>query len=84
MSTAAKQEITAPPPGKILLTPAEAGATIGFGESHMRKLVSEGKIRPTMVPGTRGNREVIRIRRAEMERYAASLERATRRKGGGK
>jgi excisionase family DNA binding protein len=79
MATPAKEEITAPGSGVILLTPAEAGATIRCGESHIRQLIKEGKIKPTIFPGSRGRREVIRIRRAEMERYAASLERATRR-----
>jgi excisionase family DNA binding protein len=77
MPTTPKNEITAPGPGVILLTPAEAGATIGCGESHIRQLIAEGKIKPTIFPGSRGRREVIRLRRAEMERYAASLERRT-------
>jgi Helix-turn-helix domain len=78
--TGTKRSTAYPPAGQILLSPAEAGAVLGgYSENHIRNLVGEGKLRAVLAPG-RSGRKVLRVRRAELDRYAASLERAPRRR----
>jgi hypothetical protein len=81
--TETKRSTAYPPAGQILLTAAEAGAVLGgYSENHIRNLIGTGKLRAVLAPG-RSGRKVLKVNRAELDRYAASLERAPRRKQDG-
>lgn len=59
---------------RILLKPKEAGKLIGFGERKIYNLIREGKLPAFYLDPERKN--LLRIKRSDVEAYVASLPQA--------